>query len=214
MKRSTRTGWPLSMMALSTLVACGDSGGEPSCSGGGNHGSTGTSMAGGGGSGGEAGGSSGMEVCLDICEQHKMYGCDPPELDCAESCGVILELSRAEGDDEIVAHYSCMLPDAPTCKDGPPAECNDEEDAVLACLDAHGCRGLESSYPNGLEGNECACASTCLGKKHEVQCGPSADGTTMCACLVDGVEVGTCEGSDREVCHLTQGCCQEFFNIP
>ncbi|WP_437678081.1 hypothetical protein [Sorangium sp. So ce131] len=173
-----------------------------------------TRVGDGGSGGGEAGGPSGHQACLDICEAHKMYGCDPPDLDCEQSCGVILELSRPACEDEIVAYYSCWLPEASSCQEGLPAECQDEEDAYLACLDTDGCRGLACDYPNGLEGNECARSSTCLGKKHEVECGPSEDGTTMCTCFVEGVEVGTCEGAPREVCHLTQGCCQEFFNIP
>ncbi|WP_437756975.1 hypothetical protein [Sorangium sp. So ce1389] len=274
MKRDVRTGWLVSMMALSTLVvACSDSGGGPSSSGGGSGGSggstgttmvgdggsggsggstgttmvgdggsggsggsTGTTMVGDGGSGGssgttmvgdggsggsggsgggEAGGPSAMQACLAICEAHKLYGCDPPDMNCADSCGlVVIPLSRPACEDELVAYYSCWLPEASTCKEGLPAHCQDEKDAYSACVDAHGCRDLKCEYPHGLEGNECACSSTCLRKEHEVKCGPSEDGTTMCSCFVEGVEVGTCEGAPREVCHLTQGCCQEFFDIP
>ncbi|WP_437644264.1 hypothetical protein [Sorangium sp. So ce362] len=126
---------------------------------------------------------------------------------------IVVPLSCPACEDELVAYYSCWLPEASTCKQGLPADCQDEKDAYYACLDAHGCIGLECDYPHGLEGNECACSSTCLSKKHEVKCGPSEDGTTMCSCLVEGVEVGTCDGAPREVCHLTQGCCQQFFDI-
>ncbi|WP_437321748.1 hypothetical protein [Sorangium sp. So ce385] len=215
MKRSIRTGWLLSMMALSTLVACGDGADEPTSSG-----STGTIMGdggsggSGGSGGGEAGEPSGVQACVAICEQHKMYGCDPPDLDCDGSCRITIGLTGTACDDEMAAMYSCELPEAPSCKDGLPAECGDEHDAAFACIEASGCWGLDCTYPNGLDGNECTCASTCLGKEHEVDCGPSADGTTRCACLVDGVEVGTCEGAVKEVCHLKEGCCNEFFNIP
>ncbi|WP_437733949.1 hypothetical protein [Sorangium sp. So ce1335] len=204
MRRSIRTGWLVSVMALSTLVACRGSGGEPS-GGDGGHGGSG---------GGEAGGPDGVQACVDICEAHKMYGCDPPERNCAESCGLTLMLAGSGCEDELAAMYSCYMSGAAACEDGVPAECKDEEDAALSCVAADGCIGLECTYPHGVEGNECACSSTCLSKKHEVQCGPEADGKTMCACLVDGVEVGTCEGAEREVCHLKQGCCQEFFNLP
>ncbi|MGK3987388.1 hypothetical protein WME99_30385 [Sorangium sp. So ce136] len=147
-------------------------------------------------------------------ESHKLYGCDPPELNCVQNCSlIVVPLSRPACEDELVAYYSCWLPEASTCKQGLPADCQDEKDAYDACVDAHGCIGLECDYPHGLEGNECACSSTCLSKKHEVKCGPTEDGTTMCSCLVEGVEVGTCEGAPREVCHLTQGCCQQFFDI-
>ncbi|XXT15565.1 hypothetical protein WME94_35495 [Sorangium sp. So ce429] len=256
MKRDVRTGWLVSMMALSTLVvACSDSGGGPSSSGGGSGGSggstcttmvgdggsggsggttgttmvgdggsggsggsTGTTMVGDGGSGGSGGGEaegpSAMQACLAICESHKLYGCDPPDTNCVQDCSlIVVPLSRPACEDELVAYYSCWLPEASTCKQGLPADCQDEKDAYYACLDAHGCNGLECDYPHGLEGNECACSSTCLSKKHEVKCGPTEDGTTMCSCLVEGVEVGTCEGAPREVCHLTQGCCQQFFDI-
>ncbi|HTN90496.1 MAG TPA: hypothetical protein VL242_42780 [Sorangium sp.] len=37
---------------------------------------------------------------------------------------------------------------------------------------------------------------------------------TRCTAVIRRIEVGTCEGAEREVCHLKQGCCQEFFNLP
>ncbi|XXX77934.1 hypothetical protein WMF30_04070 [Sorangium sp. So ce134] len=94
-----------------------------------------------------------------------------------------------------------------------PSECQDEEAAAQACIDANGCNDLDCSFSDGPEGHGCGCASTCEGKMHETQCQLSADGTTAtCACIVDGVEVERCEGETGEVCGVTLGCCEEVFD--
>ncbi|MGK4005307.1 hypothetical protein WMF31_21945 [Sorangium sp. So ce1036] len=54
----------------------------------------------------------------------------------------------------------------------------------------------------------CGCASTCHGKRYETQCETPAGGGTRCACLVDGVEVGTCEGERAGECGVKESCCQ------
>ncbi len=208
MRINVRTGWFLSVMALSTLVACGSSVDQPDDNGTGNGGS------GGSGGGEQAGGPTAEQACQDVCDQRATGDCDRGEVDCAELCGVIVEMAGPECEDKVSAAFTCMLPTAASCDE--PDECEDQIDAAEAYIEEYGCGGMECSLSGGADGATCECVSTCKGKKHEQRCDIPPDGTAAtCACLVDGVEVGTCEATTgEEACFGTTGCCQKYFDAP
>ncbi|MGK3998184.1 hypothetical protein [Sorangium sp. So ce1024] len=207
--------------AMGLLAACGSAAAddEPDGSGGaGGEGGAGTRGEGGAGAGGtdDAGGDpTGEQACLDFCHQLEVNDCGFPHDDCAEFCSEQFERVGEPCGDALGALFACALPFAPSCQDGAPDACDEETEAVDACRKLHGCGVEQCSAGGGAEGETCGCESTCQGKQYETQCDTPAGGATTCACLVDGVEVGTCEGESANACGVKESCCQaEYFNIP
>ncbi|XXX76778.1 hypothetical protein WMF30_54925 [Sorangium sp. So ce134] len=201
----------LSVGAMGLLAACGSVDVDKEPGGAGGAGGAGSDDAGSGG----AVGLDARQVCLDYCNARNASGCEAPEPDCAGFCGDRLESAGAECEDEAGVIFACVLPFAATCPLEPPPSCQEEMDALDTCMETHGCGGGElCSGGGGEDGETCSCEATCLGKRHETRCETPAGGATTCACLVDGVEVGTCEGEGAGMCGVKEGCCQEFFNIP
>ncbi|WP_437972009.1 hypothetical protein WMF04_23200 [Sorangium sp. So ce260] len=205
----------LSVVAMGLLAACGsvhvDK--EPDGAGGGD------GSGGAGGSSG-AGGLDARQVCLDYCNARNASGCETTEPDCAGFCEERIESAGAECEDKAGVLFACVLPLASTCPIAAPPSCQEEMDAVDTCMETHGCGFTQACSGGGGEdgedGEACSCEATCLGKRHETRCETPAGGATTCACLVDGVEVGTCEGESAGMCGVKEkeSCCQEYFNIP
>ncbi|WP_437774254.1 hypothetical protein [Sorangium sp. So ce1097] len=184
-----RTGWFLSMMALSTLVACGGSDDPPSSD------STGSSMnQGGGGSGaGEPAGACGElaacggdptgswtieESCLDLSFDI------PPSGDCVP----VSDISRIEinGEFEFDADetYTATLTVGGTIVVTFPAPCFSGEDMALTCADLG--EQLSENEAGGIESVDCApvgdgCACTMAARElTSASAGTwSASGTTL-----------------------------------
>ncbi|WP_437689235.1 hypothetical protein [Sorangium sp. So ce176] len=220
-------GRTLFLGAMGLLAACGsvdgDNGGGGSGGAGGGDGPRGPGSGGAGGStdGGGAGGSDdtgspdALQACLDYCDE--VSQCDDPGASCADDfCEDQLQRAGAECEDEFGAAFACFLPLATVqCGFEPPDACRDEIDALEACTALHGCGGQLCQGGGGAEGETCGCVSTCQGKRYETQCDTLAGGDTTCVCLVDDVEVGTCEGESATACGVKESCCQtEYFNIP
>ncbi|WP_433932164.1 hypothetical protein AB3662_46905 [Sorangium cellulosum] len=201
----------LFVVAIGLLAACGSVDVEDRP--GGSGGSGGSGGAGGAGGAGEA--PTGEQACLDFCHQVEVNDCGFPHEDCASFCSEQLERVGEACDDALGALYACALPFAPSCQDGAPDACDEEAEAVTACSELHGCGGELCEGGGGAEGETCVCASPCQGKRYETRCETPAGGDTTCVCLVDGVEVGTCEGESATACGVKESCCQaEYFNIP
>ncbi|WP_437506276.1 hypothetical protein [Sorangium sp. So ce1099] len=210
------------MVAIGLLAACGPvdvedgSGGSGGAGGGGGPrdvGSGGAGASGGAGGAGEA--PTGEQACLDFCHQLEVNDCGFPHEDCAAFCSERFEVAGEPCGDALGALYACALPFAPSCQDGAPHACDEEAEAVTACTELHGCGEGLCDGGGGAEGETCGCESTCQGKRYETQCDTPAGGATTCVCLVDGAEVGTCEGESATACGVKESCCQtEYFNIP
>ncbi|WP_437287886.1 hypothetical protein [Sorangium sp. So ce406] len=216
--------------AMGLLAACSSAdgnngpGGAGGAGGGGGPRGDGSGGAGGDGGSGDAGGAGGsddtgssgaLQACLDYCDE--VSNCADPDASCADGfCEEQIQRAGAECEDELGAAFACFLPFATVqCGFEPPDACRDEIDALEACTELHGCGGQLCNGGGGAEGETCGCTSTCQGKQYETQCDTPAGGETTCACLVDGVEVGTCEGESATACGVKESCCQaEYFNIP
>ncbi|MGK3968380.1 hypothetical protein WMF01_48305 [Sorangium sp. So ce1667] len=167
-----------------------------------------------GGSGGSDSAPTAEQQCTDFCDRLNANDCDTPAADCAARCQDQLERFGAECEDVAGALFTCMLPFAASCPDEPPPACEGVQKEVESCIELHGCGGQVCSGGGGSEGKMCGCQLTCEGKRYETQCDTPAGGATTCVCLVDGAEVGTCEGVSVDTCVVEQSCCQEYFNIP
>ncbi|XYH97806.1 hypothetical protein ACMHYB_60320 [Sorangium sp. So ce1128] len=200
-------GKALLIGAMGLLAACGpdEADNEPDGSGGSDSSD---------GSGGSGSAPTAEQQCVDFCDRLNANGCNARAVDCAARCQDQLERFGAECEDLAGALFACMLPFAASCQDEPPPACERLGEEVEACIELHGCGGQVCSSGGGPEGETCGCESTCQGKRHETKCETPAGGATTCACIVDGVEVGTCEGESASVCGVKESCCQEYFNIP
>ncbi|WP_437755665.1 hypothetical protein [Sorangium sp. So ce1389] len=194
-------GKALLLGAIGLLAACGpdETNDEPD---------------GAGGSGGSDTAPTAEQRCLDFCHEINVNDCETPAADCAPRCQDQLERFGAECEDLAGALYTCMLPFAASCPDEPPSACEGVQKELESCIELHGCGGQVCSGGGGPEGKMCGCQITCEGKRYETQCDTPAGGAMTCVCLVDGAEVGTCEGVSVDTCELEQSCCQEYFNIP
>ncbi|WP_437927277.1 hypothetical protein WMF37_51055 [Sorangium sp. So ce291] len=166
------------------------------------------------GAGGSDSGPTAEQSCLGFCQQANANDCDPRAVDCVAFCQDQLGIAGAECKDLAGALFACMRPFAASCPNEPPPACERLDDEVESCMELHGCSGTVCSGGGGPESKMCGCQSTCEGKLYETQCETPAGGATTCACLIDGAEVGTCEGESAELCDVKHSCCQEFFDIP
>ncbi|KYF59155.1 hypothetical protein BE04_40690 [Sorangium cellulosum] len=166
-----------------------------------------------------AGGSDGLDArqaCMNYCNAVNANGCENAESDCEDFCDEAMEEAGASCEDKAAVLFTCALPYASTCPRDVPPSCEEQVAALSTCMETHGCADGELCSGGGAAGGEmtCSCEATCLGKRHEMRCETPAGGTTTCVCLVDSVEVGTCEEPLPDLCGVKKGCCQEFFNLP
>jgi hypothetical protein len=201
-------GKTLSIGAIGLLAACGSVTPNEEPSGSGGDGGDGRSPG--------AGDIDARQACLDYCHQLNVNGCNPTETDCAAFCEDRFESSGAECEDETGKVFACALPFAASCPRDVPPLCQNQMDGLDACVEMHGCSPQECSGGGNPDGDMvCACESTCQGKRYETRCETPAGGTATCTCLMDGVEIGACNGEGTDVCKIKQGCCQEaYFKIP
>ncbi|AUX38250.1 MULTISPECIES: hypothetical protein [Sorangium] len=192
--------------ALGLLAACGDVNEEPVGSGG----------AGSDGAGsGSTGSLDARQACMNFCNAHNASGCEPPESDCDDFCDDQIEHAGAACENRAAVLFVCALLHVSTCSRDAPPSCEAEVVALDKCMDTLGCSGRPlCSGGGGEEGQTCSCEAMCVGMRHETRCETPAGGTTTCVCLVDGVEVGTCEAALPDLCGVKESCCQEFFNLP
>jgi len=170
-----------------------------------------------GGAGG--GGPTGMQACYDYCHELEVNSCPDASDTCTKECDGFITLYGTECENEVGAAYACLLPFTSTCADEQGA-CKDAWDTFETCAGMHGCLILGGdSCPGGVGMNgdvSCGCGNLCFGKTYQTDCSTPAGGTMTCKCLIDGVEVGTCDDGDQLYCKsATRGCCQaEYFKIP
>ncbi|WP_437998384.1 hypothetical protein WMF26_49260 [Sorangium sp. So ce185] len=197
-------GMTLCVGAMGLLAACGsaDDDKEPVGSGG----------AGSGGSDGL----DAKQACMNFCNARNASGCEPQESDCEDFCDDRIEDAGGLCEDKAAVLFTCALPYASTCPRDVPPSCQEQMVALETCMETHGCAGGELCSGGGGEDGvtTCSCEATCLGKRHEMRCDAAAGGTMTCVCLVNSVEVGTCQEAPPDPCGVKKGCCQEFFNIP
>ncbi|KYF94170.1 hypothetical protein BE20_41265 [Sorangium cellulosum] len=172
------------------------------------------------GSGGAgSGGSDGLDAkqaCMNFCNARNASGCEPQESDCEDFCDDRIEDAGGLCEDKAAVLFTCALPYASTCPRDVPPSCVEQMVALETCMETHGCAGGALCAGGGGEdgATTCSCEATCLGKRHEMRCDTPAGGMTTCVCLVNSVEVGTCQEALPDPCGVKKGCCQEFFNIP
>ncbi|MDI1446166.1 hypothetical protein [Polyangium sp. 6x1] len=172
-----------------------------------------------GGAGGAGGAGPTIQACYDYCDALEANSCPDASDTCMKRCDGFIDLYTAECEDELGAAYACLLPFASTCADDQGA-CKDAWDTFETCGGMHGCLILGSdSCPGDVDMNgdvNCGCGNLCFNKTYETDCSAPAGGTMTCKCLVDGVEVGTCDEGEQQSCKsATRGCCQaEYFKIP
>ena len=112
----------------------------------------------------------------------------------------------------LAAVYECYRPFLAQCPKDPPAQCSDTLQAYTQCVNqGGGCGSANCSQGGGPGGESCDCQQSCNGRFTEASC-TTTQGTTVCSCVIDGGQVGTCSGSpSKDACSLTQGCCAAFF---
>jgi hypothetical protein len=181
----------LALGGCSNVVEAADGGGgEASGSG------AATSTSGGNGGGGGVGPTS----CEVACE---LPAC--ANSNCVASCKAIEENCP----EQLEASVACRLPYLGEECDAPEGVCESEQAALGECLAKQG-PTLCSSGRFMAGGSGCTGTGSCLnGQSAEISCSEVNGGIT-CACSVEGVELGTCQGSDIQ-CELFGSCCEQFF---
>ncbi|UQA61647.1 hypothetical protein [Polyangium aurulentum] len=201
--------------ALSGMVLLGATILLAACGGG----STNNGAGGAGGTGGAGGaggaGPTGKQACYDYCHELDVNSCPNASDTCPADCDSLIDQYGTECEDEFGAAYACYLPFASTCE-VKPAACEDAWDTAKACAAMNGCLVGQCTEGMGMNGDaSCGCDALCYGKTYQTDCSTPAGGTMTCKCLVDGVEVGTCDNGDALACGVRKGCCQaEHFKIP
>ena len=152
-------------------------------------------------------GAGGATLCAQACDRLGMLGCEEPE-SCTQECeGSYAEDPRCALQlDELAKCISFVQ----TCDY--VAECGQQIDAYIACVDTTRCGPTECAS-GGTSGGQtsCTCFAVCHGLDVTSDC-TSADGLeAKCQCLVSGMTVGGCTQPADLSCELELGCCSQFF---
>jgi hypothetical protein len=153
------------------------------------------------------------DICSRLCKVLLDSGCEagtPGE--CVSQCNQSL-VEADECAPALSAVYACYEPYLPQCPKDPPVACSGQLQAYTDCIGQGGtCSSPTCSAGGGPNGQEfCDCQQTCNGRFIEASCETHKD-TTVCSCVINGAQVGTCSGSaSKDPCNLQVGCCAALF---
>ncbi len=199
MRASEFSSW-FGRVLLSSLVLAGCSSDVVVDAGGGSGGSGAGGQAGDGGSVGDGG--SGPTLCEQTCE---LPACASP--DCVKYCNAVEKNCLEESN----AAVECRTPYFDEVCDAPGDVCMAEAAALSSCLAQHSPTLCSST---GFTGGGSGCGSTgqCLnGQAASIECEQDGDLSYKCRCLVDDVELGTCQDKLEVGCVLQESCCIQFY---
>jgi hypothetical protein len=165
-----------------------------------------SSSTGADGGGSSSGGAGGDGPCDVLCEK---LSSSP---DCDDCDGACTGLITASGCGTPGTHLvACLVENGTNCTDMPTA-CEPLEDAFEACV-AGGCSTADCTevIDPGADVHTCDCTQPCAGYVLGTACGvTSGESVAECECFIDGVHVGACSQSERNICEVDGGCCGRF----
>jgi hypothetical protein len=164
---------------------------------------TGTGVGTGTGTG-DAGGGSTTDACASVCMTAAACASIP---DCVSACENVPTNCVAEHQ----AWLSCLVHN----HFGSVGVCAEVSACHSATTDYYKCNGWSSGYTDGSGGQ---CQGFIEGPLHELRwtCSATSAGSFACACVVDGVGIGKCEGpvdTTAAACFLEQSCCTPLFLV-
>lgn len=145
--------------------------------------------------------------CAAFCNQYSSLGClgGTDVNDCTDGCvSAFQQYESCEA--ELQGLYDCILGEVAQQGCALNGEvCQKESISFAECTSTTGsCFEYACDFFDG----GCYCDGECGGSYLEAQC-KDAGSSYFCSCMVDGQEVGTCEGSPE--CGIFAGCCSGYF---
>jgi hypothetical protein len=152
------------------------------------------------------------DLCTKLCKELVDNGCQGgPAEKCQADCADSLAKAGTCASD-LVTVYQCYEPYLPQCPKDPPPACTAALNKYTQCVEnGQGCQAATCSEGGGPGGPMCDCQQQCNGRALEASCNID-NGKTVCACKIDGAQVGTCATEGwNDACNLSSGCCAGFY---